>query len=69
MDRNTRLPSIWTVSVSRLSSLLRDVTPEFDKRAHIETINLGFEEAARQIRRRLLTEDCDVLLAAGSNGG
>lgn len=67
-DRTPRLPSIWTVSVSRLSSLLRDVTPEFDKRAHIETINLGFEEAARHIRRRLLSEDCDVLLAAGSNG-
>lgn len=62
------LPTIWTVSVTRLSSLLRDVTPEFDGRAHIETISLGFEEAVTVIRERLRTEDCDVVLSAGSNG-
>ncbi len=63
-----RKPVIWTVSVSRLSGLLNDVTPEYDDRALIEPINLGFEEAVRHIRRRLVNEDCDVLIAAGSNG-
>ncbi len=62
------LPTIWTVSVTRLSSLMREVTPEFDGRAHIETIDLGFEEAVTHIRERLRNEDCDVVLSAGSNG-
>ncbi len=66
--QDSNLPTIWTVSVTRLSSLLRDVTPEFDGRAQIDTINLGFEEAVTLIRERLRTEDCDVLLSAGSNG-
>jgi len=61
-------PVIWTISVSRLSRLLRDITPEFDHRAQIETINLGFEEAVSYLQQRLRTEDCDVLIAAGSNG-
>jgi propionate catabolism operon transcriptional regulator len=62
------LPTIWTVSVTRLSSLMRDVTPEFDGRAQIDTIDLGFEEAVTHIRERLQREDCDVVLSAGSNG-
>ncbi|MDB5968883.1 MAG: prpR [Hydrocarboniphaga sp.] len=66
--QDTVIPTIWTVSVTRLSSLLRDMTPEFDGRAVIDTINLGFEEAVTLIRERLRSEDCDVLLSAGSNG-
>ncbi len=62
------LPAIWTVSVTRLSRLMREVTTEFDGRAHIETIDLGFEEAVTHIRERLRSEDCDVVLSAGSNG-
>ncbi|MGQ0502808.1 MAG: propionate catabolism operon regulatory protein PrpR [Panacagrimonas sp.] len=61
-------PVIWTVSVSRLSRLLHDVTPEFDTRAQIENIHLGFDEAVTTLRGRLQTERCDVLIAAGSNG-
>jgi propionate catabolism operon transcriptional regulator len=61
-------PVIWTVSVSRLSRLLHDVTPEFDTRARIENIHLGFEEAVTALRNRLQRERCDVLIAAGSNG-
>ena len=60
-------PIIWTVSISRLSDLFRDITPEFDDRAVIEPINLGFEEAVRHIRERLATERCDAVIAAGSN--
>ncbi len=61
-------PVIWTVSVSRLSGLLRDVTPEFDARAKIENIHLGFEQAVTTLRGRLRRERCDVIIAAGSNG-
>ena len=65
---STRLPVIWTASVSRLSQLLREVTPEFDGRARIENLNLGFEDAVRHIRTRLPRERVDVLISAGSNG-
>ncbi|MEO7493456.1 MAG: propionate catabolism operon regulatory protein PrpR [Massilia sp.] len=60
-------PVIWTVSVSRLSDLFRDITLEYDHLAAIEPVNLGFEEAARHVRERLATERCDVVIAAGSN--
>ncbi|WP_076592947.1 propionate catabolism operon regulatory protein PrpR [Herminiimonas arsenitoxidans] len=61
-------PVIWTVSVSRLFELFRDITLEFDDQADIEPINLGFEDAVRHIRERLATERCDAVIAAGSNG-
>ncbi|MFC4933182.1 propionate catabolism operon regulatory protein PrpR [Massilia sp. GCM10023247] len=61
-------PVIWTVSVSRLSDLFRDITLEYDHLATIEPIHLGFDEAARHIRERMASERCDVVIAAGSNG-
>jgi propionate catabolism operon transcriptional regulator len=61
-------PIIWTVSISRLFDLFRDITLEFDDRASIEPIHLGFEDAVRHIRERLATERCDAVIAAGSNG-
>jgi propionate catabolism operon transcriptional regulator len=61
------LPVIWTVSVSRLSDLFRDITLEYDHLATIEPVNLGFDEAARHIRERMASERCDVVIAAGSN--
>ena len=60
-------PVIWTVSVSRLSDLFRDITLEYDHLATIEPVHLGFDEAARHLRERLATEHCDVIIAAGSN--
>ncbi|QHG86361.1 propionate catabolism operon regulatory protein PrpR [Xanthomonas cucurbitae] len=60
-------PTIWTVSVSRLTGLLADVIPEFDQRARIEQINLGFAEAVEVIGQRLRRERCDALVAGGSN--
>ncbi|GAB3370985.1 propionate catabolism operon regulatory protein PrpR [Massilia agri] len=60
-------PVIWTVSVSRLSDLFRDITLEYDHLAAIEPLQLGFEEAARVLRERLAHEPCDVVIAAGSN--
>jgi propionate catabolism operon transcriptional regulator len=60
-------PVIWTVSVSRLSDLFRDITLEYDHLATIEPVNLGFDDAARHIRERMASERCDVVIAAGSN--
>ncbi|MBB5392080.1 MULTISPECIES: propionate catabolism operon regulatory protein PrpR [unclassified Herbaspirillum] len=67
-DRPSDKPVIWTVSVSRLSELFRDITLEFDELADIEPIHLGFDEAVRHIRERLATERCDAVISAGSNG-
>ncbi len=68
-DKNsTHKPVVWTVSISRLSGLFRDITLEYDDRAIIEPINLGFEDAVRHIRERMATEHCDAVIAAGSNG-
>ncbi len=66
-DADPSRPVIWTVSVSRLTGLLGDVIPEFDRRARIEQINLGFEEAVDVIGQRLRREHCDVVIAGGSN--
>jgi propionate catabolism operon transcriptional regulator len=60
-------PVIWTVSVSRLSDLFRDITLEYDAMATIEPIHLGFDAAVKHIRARLETERCDAVIAAGSN--
>lgn len=67
-DRHADKPVIWTVSMSRLSELFRDITLEFDEVAAIEPIHLGFDEAVRSIRERLASERCDVVISAGSNG-
>jgi len=61
-------PVIWTVSVSRLSDLFRNITLEYDHLAQIEALQLGFDEAARHIRERMASEHVDVVIAAGSNG-
>jgi propionate catabolism operon transcriptional regulator len=60
-------PVIWTVSISRLADLFRDITLEFDDQASVEPIALGFEEAVRHIRERLENEHCDAVICAGSN--
>jgi transcriptional regulator, propionate catabolism operon regulatory protein len=60
-------PVIWTVAISRLRDLFRDITLEFDDRATIEPIHLGFDEAVRHIRERMEAERCDAVIAAGSN--
>lgn len=61
-------PVIWTVSISRLSDLLRDITLEYDGLAHIEPIRLGFDDAVQHIHERMAHERCDCVIAAGSNG-
>ena len=66
-DASSR-PVFWTVSISRLFDLFRDISVEYADRATIEPIQLGFEEAVAHIRERLQTERCDAVISAGSNG-
>lgn len=61
-------PVIWTVSITRLFDLFRDISLEFDHLATITPIQLGFEKAVQYIRKKLATEHCDAIIAAGSNG-
>lgn len=61
-------PIIWTVSVSRLFILFRDISPEFSAQADITPLNMGFEQAAEEVRERLKTGHCDAIISAGSNG-
>ena len=61
-------PVFWAVSSSRLYDMFRDIMLEFDDRASIELINLGFDDAVATIRERLQTERCDAVISAGSNG-
>ncbi len=61
-------PVFWAVASSQLFDMFRDLTPEFDDRADIELIQLGFDEAVAHIRARLQTERCDAVISAGSNG-
>ncbi|EAW1229286.1 propionate catabolism operon regulatory protein PrpR [Salmonella enterica] len=65
---NSDKPVIWTVSVTRLFELFRDISLEFDHLATITPIQLGFEKAVTYIRKKLVTERCDAIIAAGSNG-
>lgn len=45
-------PVIWTVSITRLFDLFRDISLEFDHLATIIPIRLGFEEAVQHPRPR-----------------
>ena len=65
---NDDKPVIWTVSVTRLFELFRDISLEFDHLANITPIQLGFEKAVTYIRKKLANESCDAIIAAGSNG-
>ncbi len=66
--RDQEKPVIWTVSISRLFDMFRDIMVEYDANADIVPLQMGFEDAVQHIRERLLSERCDAVIAAGSNG-
>ena len=61
-------PVIWTVSISRLSDLYRDIMLEYTDIAHIEPVHLAYEDAVKVLRERMQNERCDAIIAGGSNG-
>lgn len=64
----TSKPIIWTISLTRLEQLFRDVAPEYDNRASVHNLHGGYEDAVGLLRKRLQRRPCDVIIAAGSNG-
>ena len=59
---------VFPVFRRRLFELFRDISLEFDHLANITPIQLGFEKAVTYIRKKLASERCDAIIAAGSNG-
>lgn len=67
-EPRARRLSIGAVALTRLSELMGDVIADFDGRANIELVKLGFEDAVRYLRPRSGRPAFDVLVSAGSNG-
>lgn len=65
---NDDKPVIWTVSVTRLFELFRDISLEFDHLATITPIQLGFEKAVAYIRKNWLPSVVMPLLRRAPTG-
>jgi transcriptional regulator, propionate catabolism operon regulatory protein len=61
-------PRIWAVGISKLRDLFRDIADEYDGRADLRLVSLGYEDAVREIEAAGATQRPDVVVAAGSNG-
>lgn len=62
-------PQIVAVGFKRINKMLQDLAPGFAPRAHIEVLDVGFDEAVARIRELQAQRPIDVVVAAGSNGG
>ncbi|TDN69790.1 propionate catabolism operon transcriptional regulator [Paraburkholderia sp. BL10I2N1] len=60
-------PRIWAVGISRLRDLFFDISSEYDGRANLRVVSVGFEEAVREIAAAGEARP-DVVVAGGSNG-
>src|ERR1700761_1401977 len=61
-------PRIWAVGISKLRDLFRDIADEYDGRADLQLVSLGYEDAVREIEAATAAQRPDVVVAAGSNG-
>ncbi|HEY4350576.1 MAG TPA: propionate catabolism operon regulatory protein PrpR [Paraburkholderia sp.] len=61
-------PRIWAVGISKLRDLFRDIVDEYDGRADLQLVSLGYEDAVREIEAATAAQRPDVVVAAGSNG-
>jgi propionate catabolism operon transcriptional regulator len=61
-------PRIWAVGISKLRDLFRDIADEYDGRADLQLVSLGYEDAVREIEAAATLQRPDVVVAAGSNG-
>ncbi|QYD71470.1 propionate catabolism operon regulatory protein PrpR [Paraburkholderia edwinii] len=61
-------PRIWAVGISKLRDLFRDIADEYDGRADLQLVSLGYEDAVREIEAATASQRPDVVVAAGSNG-
>ena len=69
MARPNRKPILWAFSLSKLSSLLESVIPQYDAEAEIRVFRKGFDEALETIRAltRGAGEEVDVLVSPGGS--
>jgi propionate catabolism operon transcriptional regulator len=70
MERAHRKPILWAFSLSKLSTLLESVAPQYDAVAEIRVFRKGFDEALETIRAltRGAGEEVDVLVSPGGSG-
>ncbi|APR39499.1 propionate catabolism operon regulatory protein PrpR [Paraburkholderia sp. SOS3] len=61
-------PRIWAVGISKLRDLFRDIADEYDSRADLHLVSLGYEDAVHAIEAASGSQRPDVVVAAGSNG-
>ncbi|MDQ7978975.1 propionate catabolism operon regulatory protein PrpR [Paraburkholderia sp. SARCC-3016] len=61
-------PRIWAVGISKLRDLFRDIADEYDSRADLHLVSLGYEDAVHAIEAAAGSQRPDVVVAAGSNG-
>ncbi len=70
MKRDPSLPpQIVAVGFRRINKMLQDLAPAFHTQAHIEVVDVGFDNAVARVRELQALRPIDVVVAAGSNGG
>ncbi|MDE2595112.1 MAG: propionate catabolism operon regulatory protein PrpR [Burkholderiales bacterium] len=70
MKRDPSLPpQIVAVGFRRINKMLQDLAPTFHTQAHIEVVDVGFDNAVARVRELQALRPIDVVVAAGSNGG
>ncbi len=62
------LPRIVAVGYRRINKMLQDLAASFATQAHIDVLDVGFEQAVSRIRELHAQSGVDVVVAAGSNG-
>ncbi|MFC0397470.1 propionate catabolism operon regulatory protein PrpR [Paraburkholderia rhizosphaerae] len=60
-------PRVWAIGISKLRDLFRDIADEYNGRADLQLVSLGYEDAVREIEAAGAKRP-DVVVAAGSNG-
>ncbi|WP_018914630.1 propionate catabolism operon regulatory protein PrpR [Thiomonas sp. FB-6] len=61
-------PRILAIGFLRLKQLLLEVAPEYARRARVDVVDRGFDEALVEIEAQRAVERVDVLVAAGLHG-
>jgi propionate catabolism operon transcriptional regulator len=66
--RRDRRPILWAFSLSRLTTLLEGVVPQYAAVADIRVFHKGFEDAIETARERMRAgEEVDVFVSAGAS--
>ena len=61
-------PHIVAVGYRRINKMLQELAPDFHRRATVDVLDMGFEQAVRRVRELQALRPVDVVVSAGSNG-